>query len=74
MCSPKMPSETAAVSTSSRKATRLLKAKERREMSQTLGLGTMLRNFDKLYDTFQATIDRELDLQCFPDRMEFGTQ
>ena len=71
MCLLKMPSETAAVSTSSRKATRLLKAKERREMSQTLGLGTVLRNFDGLYDTFQATIDRELDLQCFPDRMEF---
>ena len=38
-----------------------------------LGLGTELHNFNELYDMVQARIDTGLDLQCFPDRMAFGT-
>ena len=48
----------------SRKATRLLKSQERRE-SLTLGLGTELHNFNKLYNTVQARIDTGMDLQHF---------
>ena len=66
MCSLKTPIETAAVATSSRKATRLLKEGEK---EKTLGLGTELHNYGKLYDTVQARIDTGLELRCFPDRM-----